>query len=30
MKTLKSIIRFLINGAELKPNTKYTKLHSNL
>jgi hypothetical protein len=30
MKTLKSIIRFLINGAELKEGQKYTRLHSNL
>jgi hypothetical protein len=30
MKTLKSIIRFIVFGAELKEGQKYTKLHSNI
>jgi hypothetical protein len=30
MKTLKAIINFLVNGAELKQGAKYVRLHSNV
>jgi hypothetical protein len=30
MKTLKAIIKFLVNGSELKPGQSYTILHSNI